>query len=275
MKAKSKSSVVPVVPAQGRRANRVHATILKPKAKIPGVTAATRLSVPEAMAAAPQFFTMASGIAQGTIRLEPSTMGPLDVLKLLTIINDGLTGNVYYDQDFPAATRTGITTAKAAIATGMESLASAEAYVRTLRAALEYETQNGRIMLRSAASACQSIDSSDEALSSVGWSLRRGPGRPKPVSTPANLSLKNTLFGGGVQARWRRIDNATFYEYQFVTGIANPDAIIWESLPVIAHRTVSFDFSGLPIGEFLSFHVRAVGAKGFSPWSETATVRVN
>ena len=50
---------------------------------------------------------------------------------------------------------------------------------------------------------------------------------------------------------------------------------IWGTLPVIAHRTVSFDFAGLPIGEFLSFHVRAVGAKGFSPWTETATVRVN
>ena len=41
------------------------------------------------------------------------------------------------------------------------------------------------------------------------------------MNTPANLSLKNTLFEGGVQARWRRIDNATFYEYQFVTGISS------------------------------------------------------
>ena len=157
---------------------------------------------------------------------------------------------------------------------GLEGLAAAEAYVRTLRAGLEYETQNGRIALRTAAT-CQSIDSSDEDLSSVGWPLRRGPGRPKPVNTPSRLSLKNTLFEGGVQARWRRIDNATYYEYQFVPDLANPDAILWETLSIIAHRTVSFDFVGLPIGNFLSFHVRAVGAKGCSPWSETATVRTN
>ena len=42
----------------------------------------------------------------------------------------------------------------------------------------------------------------------------------------------------------------------------------------MAHRTVSFDFEGLRIGEFLSFHVRAVGAKGPSPWAETATIRI-
>ena len=262
-------------PAKQRRSNRVHASILKPKGRTVVTAAAGRVSVPEAMAATPYLSTMAAGIAQGTIRLEPSSMTAPDVLKLLTVISDGLTGNVYYEDTFPAVVRASITTARTAVATGLESLAAAEAYARTLRAALEYEAQNGRNTLRTAAFTCQGIDRSDEALSSVGWTMRRSPGRPKPVNTPANLSLKNTLFEGGVQARWRRIDNATFYEYQFVTGLANPDAIIWEALPVIAHRTVSFDFTGLPIGTFLSFHVRAVGAKGFSPWTETATVRVN
>ena len=262
-------------PAKQRRSNRVHASILKPKGRTVVTAAAGRVSVPEAMAATPYLSTMAAGIAQGTIRLEPSSMTAPDVQKLLTVISDGLTGNVYYEDTFPAVVRASITTARTAVATGLESLAAAEAYARTLRAALEYEAQNGRNILRTAASTCEGIDRSDEALSSVGWTLRRNPGRPRPVNTPANLSLKNTLFEGGVQARWCRIDNATFYEYQFVTGLANPDAIIWESLPVIAHRTVSFDFSGLPIGAFLSFHVRAVGAKGFSPWTETATVRVN
>ena len=92
-------------------------------------------------------------------------------------------------------------------------LSAAGAYVRNPRAALEYETQNGRKSLRTAASTCQGIDSSDEVLSSVGWPLRRGPGRPKPVNTHANLSLKNTFFEGGSQARWRRIASATFYQY--------------------------------------------------------------
>lgn len=78
-----------------------------------------------------------------------------------------------------------------------------------------------------------------------------------------------------MQARWRSVDNATFYEYQFVTDIANPDAIPWETLPITAHRTVSVDFAGLPIGNFLSLHLRAIGAKGPSPWSETTTLRIN
>ena len=50
----------------------------------------------------------------------------------------------------------------------MESLASAGAYARTLRAALGYEARNGRNTLRTAASTCQGIDRSDEALSGVG-----------------------------------------------------------------------------------------------------------
>jgi len=38
---------------------------------------------------------------------------------------------------------------------------------------------------------------------------------------------------------------------------------------------LSIDFKELPVGQFLSFHVRAVGAKGPSPWTETATIRIN
>ena len=60
-----------------------------------------------------------------------------------------------------------------------------------------------------------------------------------------------------------------------ITGVNNPDAIIWDSLPLVAHRTVTVDRSSLPLGGFLSLRVRAIGAKGPSPWPETATVRMN
>ena len=87
MKNEPKSSVAPADPAKQRRANRVHATILKPKPRAAVSGPAARASITEVMAAAPYLTTMASGIAQGTIRLEPSTMNALYVMKLLTVIN--------------------------------------------------------------------------------------------------------------------------------------------------------------------------------------------
>ncbi len=55
-----------------------------------------------------------------------------------------------------------------------DQIASLEAQLKTARLAQGAESTNAREILKSAARACESVDSTDEALASVGWALRKG-----------------------------------------------------------------------------------------------------
>lgn len=261
--------------AAGLRApHRVHATLVKPK---PKAATASRDAPPSASSTDSPLFqsTTSASPIEGLIKLEASTMTPNAVCSLLGNVDEGLTSSIYYPE-FPAQIKTAISTSREALQAALSNLATAEAYARTLRAALEIETNHGRQVLRTAAAACESIDRTDEALVSVGWSLRRIAGRPRPVLAPSQINVKNTAYEGGAEARWTRIGNAQFYEVKAFTSTAgdNPENIPWESLPVIPVRPVSLLFRNQPAGSYLTVRVRAVGSKGPSPWTETATVRV-
>lgn len=281
---------IPIAPAaaleqpEPRRKSRKRSSPIKPHLKgsansrqtAPADPADPVTTMVEADATAVWFQkTQSSGPVLGNVRLETSTMTNQVVLSWLVTVDDGLTDNTYYEDAYPPAVRTAITTARSTLTTGLVDLANAEAYVRSLRTGLEVIANDGRNVLRTAAFTCESIDRRDEALLSVGWNLRRTPGRPRAVETPVNLSVKNTRFAGGVQARWRTVSNASFYEYQIAVGVANPDNINWELLPVVACRNVSVNLTGQPEGEFISMHVRAVGAKGNSPWTTAVTLKIN
>lgn len=261
-----------LVPAPARTARRIHATLLKPRPKAP-ITSRGLTPLPDGTL---QFqSTTSSAPAEGAIKLEVSTLSAQGVFSLLSTVDAGLATTPYYP-NFPAQIKTAVTTGKEAVLAAINNVAAAEAHLRTLRAALEIEAANGRNALRTAAAACESIDRTDEAIVSVGWTLRRTAGRPRPVDAPAQLSLKNTAFEGEAEARWSRISNVQFYEVKAFTSPTggNPDNIPWDTLPVIPVRPASLLLKDRPVGSYLTVRVRAVGAKGPSPWTETATVRV-
>ncbi len=70
--------------------------------------------------------------------------------------------------------------------------------------------------------------------------------------------------------------NLDFYEVKACDSTSNdsPGTIPWDSLPVLPVRPASLLLKGRPVGSYLTVRVRAVGAKGPSPWTEAATVRV-
>jgi hypothetical protein len=216
--------------------------------------------------------TLSSGPTQGTIKLEVSTIGPESVLNSLSHLQDGLTERGLYP-DFPAA----IGTNKEALIAAMADYDAGEIWLRSLRVALDLQTNNGRSTLRTAASTCESLDRRDESLVGVGWELRRPPGRPRPVVAPTRFTVKNTGYEGEVETRWTRVSNAHFQEAKVFTSptIDNPDLIPWDSLPVIASSQASLLIQAQPVGAWLTARVRAVGSKGPSPWSDPSAVRVN
>ena len=203
-------------------------------------------------------------------------MSPLALFTALTNLDEGLVETLLYP-NFHEAVRTLITTSKDGLGAAIDNVAAGEAWLRTLRAAKDIEVNNARNSLRTGATTCESIDRSDEALVSVGWPMRRSPGRPRPVPAPARLTLKNTLHEGQAEARWPRVQNTHFYEVKaYVNPLGdNPDLIPWDVLPIIPVGPASLLFKDQPVGAWLTVRVRAVGAKGPSPWTEATTVRIN
>ena len=57
-------------------------------------------------------------------------------------------------------------------------------------------------------------------------------------------------------------------------SVETPGTIPWDTLPIIPVRPASLLLKGRPVGSYLTVRVRAVGAKGPSPWLEGPTVRV-
>ena len=210
--------------------------------------------------------TLSAAPTEGSIKLEASTLALQTAYSLLDTVDQGLGTTIYYP-DFPAQIRTAVTTSKEALHSAMQEVAAAEAALRTARAALEIKLNNNRNTLRTSASCCESIDRTDEALVSVGWTLRRTSGRPRPVAAPVSLGLKNTPYEGEAHAYWSRVDNAQFYEvkaWDSITG-ENPDNIPWDTLPVTPTRPCSLLLKDRLVGSWLTVRVRAVGSKGPSP----------
>ena len=96
------------------------------------------------------------------------------------------------------------------------------------------------------------------------------------MAAPSQITVKNTAYEGQAEARWTRIGNAQFYEVKAFTSTAGDslENILWDPLPVIPVRPVTLIFRDQPVGSYLTVRVPAVGSKGPSPWTETATVRV-
>ena len=131
---------------------------------------------------------------QGAVRLDIASALPPVLMALTLKIRDGLTNNVYYpDLTSTLAALTASYNGQRSLA---DQIASLEAQLKTARLAQGAESTNAREILKSAARACESVDSTDEALASVGWDLRKGRSPswilcpPPPVSACAPLASR-------------------------------------------------------------------------------------
>ena len=191
------------------------------------------------------------------------------VMALTLKIKEALTDNIYYEE------LVAILAALTASYTGQSTLAALiatlEAQLKTARLALVTETMNGRDTLKSAARACESYDSSDEALVSGGWDLKKPRTPSQILPAPARLKLRATAFPGVMTAIWSRVQNFRFYDYQiFVTSdpAVSPD---WSTLPIGNNTVTQITSETHPVGSLMYFRVRTVSSKGPGPWSDALT----
>jgi hypothetical protein len=120
--------------------------------------------------------------------------------------------NQYYENltDIVAA----LTLSESSLLDLLDTLAALEQQVKAIRAALATAVLDAKEKLRAAAVACENTDRSDEALVSVGWSLRRGPGPAANMPPPTRLTAQPTGHTGELSARWSAVPNKRFYEVQ-------------------------------------------------------------
>lgn len=187
-------------------------------------------------------------------------------LALTLKIRDGLTDNVYYPE--LASALAALTASYNGQRSLADQIASLEAQMKTARLAQVAESTNAREILKSAARACESVDSSDEALASVGWELRKGRSPSQILPTPTRLSLRPTGFPGEMIARWSRVTNFRYYELQMAVQEDNSISPDWDLIPIRSTTSASDTLPRATTGKQMHLRVRTVSAKGPSPWSD-------
>ena len=115
----------------------------------------------------------------------------------------------------------------------------------------------------------------DEARLSVGWPLRRIPGPPQPMTVPARLIGEASRFTGQLNLKWGRVANCRYYELQTIPMalLVNDDA--WTGRPPQSCPRANHILDTYPSGTMVTIRVRACGAKGPGPWSESINARVS
>ena len=208
---------------------------------------------------------------QGTVKLPVSNASPAEITAFTQRAMLGLTGNVYDDLPDILASLTASYNGQSSLALQIQA---AREELKTLLAAQVNETNLGREILKSASRACESADSSDEALVSAGWEVRKSRTPSTILPAPLGVVVKTTSFPGIMTAKWRRVDLFRIYEYQCAVPedtTLNPD---WDTVPATTSTSSSTTLPAATIGKLLHFRVRAVGTKGPGPWSAPVSTLV-
>ena len=205
--------------------------------------------------------------------MDLANLSPSALLAMLKTIKDGLTGNVYYP-GFTSELAL-ITGSENGVGALLETLASLEQQRKAYRAALDTEIATAQNNLRSVGLACENYDRTDEALVSVGWSLRRIPGPPQPVTAPARLVAESSSFSGQLNLKWGRVANSRYYEFQTIPLELLVDNSSWNGISPVSWPRTTYALDTYPSGAMISIRVRAFGSKGPGPWSESINARVS
>lgn len=205
----------------------------------------------------------------GSVRMDVTALTPGDLDILLHRIEHAMEGNAHYagleDQ------RLRLLKAGAALRGRLDRMTALDIEWKANRAALDLDLQEGRDALRQAAKACEAVNPSVGALVSAGWDLRRRSGPAQQLPAPAALRSQTTAFPGQAVIRWNSVPNAHAYELQ-ICPVGIPGFL--DSSPSRHLFQVKTVLTGQAPGSTHRCRVRALGAKGPSPWSPMISVRV-
>ncbi|QQS30151.1 MAG: fibronectin type III domain-containing protein [Sphingobacteriales bacterium] len=127
--------------------------------------------------------------------------------------------------------------------------------------------------LRLLASYVEDNSANNEAIMlSSGFDIYGGPLNPRPLpEIPQNLRLSDGPLSGSVIAKVNKVEFAVVYELRYTEDDFGPDAR-WVQLS--ASTSTNMLISGLTPSKNIWVQVRSVNSKGYSEWSDPATIMV-
>ena len=198
------------------------------------------------------------------VKLNITGLTPSQLIERGRALVIALIGNA----DFPTPTPT-----TAAITAGADALEAAEAAVINNGGRQDYLARNVRErelrdLITLLGSYVQVTSGGDpEKILSAGFQTRKVAAPIGLLPAPKNLRASATSLPGVIDLRWDRVRGRLVYvlEMNTVDPLSEKD---W--LPLVLLGRNAYSATGLTSGKSCSFRVRAIGAAGPSPWSDTA-----
>lgn len=199
------------------------------------------------------------------VKLALTALSPAKLVERARAIIAALTGNVTYTTPTPTL---------AAVAAAADAVEAADSAVLNNGGKQDYLARNERAqelrdLLTLLGAYVQVTSGGDpEKILSAGYDYRKDPEPVGLMSAPGNLRAEASTLTGVIDLRWDRVAGRMFYEAQ----INDADPLLevnWK--PLVNQSSNAYAASGLVSARAYSFRVRAVGAAGPGPWSDTAT----
>lgn len=198
------------------------------------------------------------------VKLNISRLTPAKLIERARALVIALTGNL----SFPTPTPTTV-----AITAGADALELADAAVINNGGRQDYLARNERMrelrdLITLLGSYVQVTSGGDpEKILSAGFQTRKVAAPIGLLPAPKNLRAESTAMPGVIDLRWDRVRGRLIYVLEINLGDPLLE-IDWKPLVLLGRNAYSAE--GLTSGKFCSFRVRAIGAAGPSPWSDTA-----
>ncbi|HEY6167749.1 MAG TPA: hypothetical protein VI454_06895 [Verrucomicrobiae bacterium] len=192
---------------------------------------------------------------------------PEETRTLAVSVEMGLTGNA----NFPAANPSGadvgaaVATYDTAVANTAAGLA-AQAIIETAEAtALE----GVREVLRGAKKDCEKVSKGDrDMLVSANLPIKGESAPVGELARPGNFTVSTGDHTGEADGHCNKVRGASSYKGEYATNAAGP----WT--PAYSGTKSKFTMTGLGLGIVHYFRMAALGASGWSEWSDLAECRI-
>lgn len=109
-----------------------------------------------------------------------------------------------------------------------------------------------------------------ELIKSAGCVVRRSPSPIGPMAQARDLVAEPSLYRGRIELRWRGVRGRSVYQLDYCLGDPNVDAN-WKMLGLTSKNRYTAD--GLQSDGLYFFRVRAIGAAGAGPLSDSAQAK--
>jgi len=200
------------------------------------------------------------------IKLDLSGITAAKLIERIGTVVTKMTGNAHFPS--PTPTLAELTDAMVALTSATVAASGRDRDAVLIRKQHELVVAN---LLRNLAGYITMTANGDGAIiASSGFELAKIPEPQPALSRPENFKARRGANTGEVEVSWRSVRNALNYEVEMTNGDPAIPTTEWEHVRTTAQVKVLF--TGLGIGNFFSYRVKAVGRHGESPYSDVSVV---